>query len=198
MKKTFQILVIFLFIFLAACKRKATKTQTAATEKDTVSIHHPSDNNYMQLRSLALNIKAGDLQLTLPANETIVFGVVMDWNVSEGVVTLATFKTGDASLYFSIGGGMIGGVGHENVARASKQFVAASQNFLHLAVMKNSDNLPLKDEIQFYFLTNKGTFFVHENIAAVEQNNSALSALFTEANNVITEMRSIEENAVKQ
>lgn len=39
-------------------------------------------------------------------------------------------QTGEASLYLSLGGGVIGGGQHQNVNSAAKQFVSLAQTFL--------------------------------------------------------------------
>jgi hypothetical protein len=74
---------------------------------DSVKIHDPKDNLFEVLRKQAFDITPLQLELTL--NGTEIYGVIMDWDLGNGIMTLVTYKTGDASMYLSSGGGVIGG-----------------------------------------------------------------------------------------
>jgi len=54
----------------------------------------------------------------------------MDWDLGDGIATFISFSTGDASMYLSSGGGLIGGGHHENVSVAAKTFVDKAQQYL--------------------------------------------------------------------
>src|ERR1019366_9173679 len=68
-----------------------------------------SGDTYEQLRNLAVNVTPAQLKLAIPESTTLVYGVVMDWNLNESVMTLAAYITGAASLYLSSGEGINGG-----------------------------------------------------------------------------------------
>ncbi len=61
----------------------------------------PPAEIYQGLRKLALEVSASELGLKLEPNSAEPYGVLMEMNLSEGVATLTSFATGDASLYFS-------------------------------------------------------------------------------------------------
>jgi hypothetical protein len=98
-------------------KNKNTASQKSVSaeqeQKDSTTKQQDKDNPYEGLRNMALNITADQLKLTLPVDQTRVYGIVMDWDLGEGVATFISLETGDASMYLSNGGGMIGGSGHE-------------------------------------------------------------------------------------
>lgn len=68
--------------------------------------------------------------LTLPTDDTVVYGIIMDWKIGGATATTVAYQTGDASLYLSPGAGVIGGGQHQNVNSAAKQFVNLAQTFI--------------------------------------------------------------------
>jgi len=88
-----------------------------------------SDNRYPGLRTQAINVTAEQLQLQLD-NDNDLFGIVMDWNMGDAIVTVVSYKTGDASVYLSTGQAFIGGYAHETVIKAAKQFVIIGERYL--------------------------------------------------------------------
>jgi len=153
----------------------------------------PQENMYDEMRQMSLNITPDQLELKLPSNKTVVYGIVLDWNMGVNVVTLVSFQTGDASIYLSSGGAVIGGVNHESVYQAAKNLVADAQNFLSPASETEKTPLPKLDQVKFYFLTNKGKYVASERMKNFENNTSPLLDLFISANVVITELRELAE-----
>jgi hypothetical protein len=188
-----------LIFYLTSCKNKQPSTQTnTQSTGDTLKVHKLSENRYQDLRSMALNVTPEQLQLSLPAGQTKVFGVVMDWDMGETVATFISFETGDASMYLSSGAGVIGGSGHENVVNAAKLFVAKAQSYLDKASKTDTTPLPDKDCVRFYFLTNKGKFIAQEQLKNLDNKTSIWFPLFEEGNKVITELRLTEEKMKQQ
>jgi hypothetical protein len=159
--------------------------------KTKIAADKPDSNIYPNLRAEALNATAERLDLTLPNDKTIVYGVVMDWDLDGGTASLVAFQTGDASIYFSYGGGIIGGGFHENVKKAALAFIDKSQNYLSKAAPADATPLPGANGVKFYFLTNKGKFAAQEKLENFENRSSRWLELFEEANKVITELRLI-------
>ncbi|MFZ1528251.1 MAG: hypothetical protein WAT19_05860, partial [Ferruginibacter sp.] len=186
------ILSVGIVFYLTSCENKQNSKQGdnyVSKSSDTVKVHTVPDNRFLDLRNMALNVTPEQLQLSLPTDQTKVFGVVMDWDLGDGTMTLITYQTGDASMYLSSGGGVIGGGQHESVSKASKEFVSMAQNYLAKSSKADTTTLPEKDCFKFYFLTNKGKFVAQENIGNIENKTSKWLSLFENANNVITELR---------
>lgn len=177
----------FIFVLISRKSR-----QTAPPTSENIEVNEPAENPYQDMRNLALTVTPEQLELTIPPDETKVFGVVMDWSLSGAVATFASFETGDASMYLSSGGIMIGGIGHENVVSAAKAFVTKAQLYLDEAEKVDTTPLPDKDCVRFYFLTNKGRFSAQENIRNFENESSKWLPLFEEGNKVITELRNVD------
>jgi hypothetical protein len=117
----------------------------------------------------------------------------MDWEIRGTIASTVAYQTGDASLYLSSGGGVIGGGQHQNVNSASKQFVSLAQTFLDKTTKTEATSLPVTDEVKFYLLTNKGIFAGQETMKNFENNTSAWLKLFEAGNNVLTELRKTSE-----
>ena len=113
----------------------------------------------------------------------------MDWDVGEGIATVVAFQSGDASVYLSSGGGVIGGSGHDNVKTAAIRFVNEAQKYLGNTKPTDTTPLPGKDMVNFYFLTNKGKYVGQEAMANFENSTSKWLELFNEANNLMSEVR---------
>ncbi len=156
---------------------------------DKPSVHRTQENMFEGLRNRAFATTPTDLELRLPADETIVYGIVMDWEMGGATATTVSFQTGDASLYLSSGGGVIGGGQHQNVSEAAKQFVAVAQHFLQHTTETETASLPAADEIKFYLLTNKGLFAGQEQMENFENNSSSWIPLFKSGNDVLTALR---------
>lgn len=188
MKMIYLILAILLIGLAYFFISKKTNEETSQTKVD------PNNNPYKDLRNLALNATAEQLQLKLTDNKVEIYGVIMDWDLEEGTATLISFSTGDASLYLSSGGGYIGSGGYDNVKTAINSLIAISEKHLNKATLSETTELPEKNGLTFYFLTNKGKYRATEKMANIENESSSWLDLFNEANKLITEIRVVSEN----
>src|ERR1700683_482132 len=81
-------------------------------------------NPYEDLKRLAYSTTYEQLHLPEAGGKEILYGVLMDWDYEgKAIITLVSFRTGDASLYFSTGAVIIGGGQHAEVAETSKAFI---------------------------------------------------------------------------
>ena len=198
MKMTFIIISLILigglFLYLVSCKSKTSSNSISGTNQlsaDTTKQTKvdPNNNPYEDLRDLAFGATQEQIGVNIPADETKIYGVIMDWDVGDGIVTVVAFQSGDASVYLSSGGGVIGGSGHENVKTAAKHLVNEAQKYLSITKRTDTTPLPGKDMVNFYFLTNKGKYVGQEAMSNFENSSSKWLELFNEANNLMTEVR---------
>lgn len=157
-------------------------------------VRQTKENAYEELRNIAFTVTPEQLGLLFPADKTIVYGIVMDWEMGGATATTVAYQTGDASLYLSSGGGVIGGGQYQNVNNASKQFISLAQTFLDKVVKVDKTSLPTTNEIKFYFLTNNGVYVGKEQIKNFENNSSLWLKLFEEGNNILSELRKISDS----
>ena len=160
-----------LVFYLTSCGNKS-----AANDKELIpdqnttkpKVHQTKENAFEGLRNMAFTVTPDQLGLKLATDKTVVYGVVMDWEMGGATATTVSYQTGDASLYLSSGGGVIGGGQHENVNSAAKRFVTLAQTFIDKTTKTETTPLPSTDEVKFYLLTNKGIFVGQEKMKNFE------------------------------
>ncbi|MBY8961356.1 hypothetical protein KJK34_01175 [Flavobacterium sp. D11R37] len=151
-------------------------------------------NKYNALRQQAFTVTTENLGITLK-DSLEVYGLIMDWGIDDEVATVVSYASGDASLYLSSGGGIIGGGSHENIDVAAKGLVYEANHYL-----KGNDTtvekfaLPGKDEVFFYFITQKGVYMKHDNMTNLENRTSEVQFLFDKGNIVLEQLRLIGDN----
>jgi len=185
----FAILFVCIFVYAYRRGNKSQNNVIAASSKDGVR-NNTQDNAYNGLRKQAIEITAGQLGLHLPDNQLTVYGIVMDIGMSQGVATLIAYKTGDASLYLSTGGGIIGGGKYKAVIEAAQLFINAGQEFLKRANKAENTTVATKDTVKFYLLTNRGVYLLVEEIKKFDNNSSIYNSLFADGNLLLTQLRS--------
>ncbi|MFN3341176.1 MAG: hypothetical protein ACK40M_00665 [Flavobacteriales bacterium] len=154
-------------------------------------------NPYENLRNQALNMDHKTLGIQIGFDEERPFGVVMDWYVGNGVATLACFSTGDASLYFSGGTTMIGGIGIPAVKELAPQYVMNAAKVIPLCSKVNAFPPPDPQTVKFYILTNKGKYAGSESMAQFQTGQSSWFPLFIDANTIMAELRKKHEGQPK-
>ena len=143
---------------------------------------------YMQLRDQALKVSADSLQV-----RDEVFGVVMETAYPEAIATLVSLADGTTSLYFSTGGGVIG-AGHDaGPAAASRLFASTAASHTRDLTVATSTPLPKVGYTRFYVLTQHGTLTAEAKEQDLGEGRHALSPLFYAGQDVITEIRKVEE-----
>lgn len=196
MKQTYLIIGFLiaggLVFYLTSCQNKSKATEKQIrTDNDSANRkeYHTKTNTFNDLRAMAFSTTPEQLQLSLPADKTIVYGIIMDWEMGGATATIVSYQSGDASMYLSSGGGIIGGGQHQNVNRAARQFVSLGQAYLDKAIKTETTDLPTTDQVKFYLLTNKGKFAGQDNMKNFENNSSEWLKLFEEGNKVLTQLR---------
>lgn len=166
---------------------------TNPTQIESEKTIQTDENAFDGLRNMAFTATPEQLGLSLPTVGTFVYGVIMDWEMGGATASTVAYQTGDASLYLSSGGGVIGGGQHQKVKNAAIQFVSLAQTFLDNTIKTETTPLPSTNEVKFYLLTNKGVFVGQEQMKNFENNSSSWLKLFEEGNNVLTELRKVSE-----
>ena len=145
------------------------------------------------LRSMLLNLKPNQIGLNKDNYPYEVFAVAMETGVPTGSYMLSAIADGSTSLYFSNGGGIIGGGEHEKVREASLYLLSGAEHFKNKTKATSSFPKPNDGEVIFYFITFNGVKSYHANEIDLGGKKDELSGLFYAAHNVITELRNTEE-----
>ena len=200
MKMTYIIIGVILggiVYYLTSCGNNSPanhKQKISDQDTNQSKERQTNENPFFELRNMAFTATPEQLGLSLPTDKTVVYGIIMDWELGDGTATTVAYQSGDASLYLSSGGGVIGGGQHQNVSSAAKQFISLAQAFLDKATKTETTSLPGPNEVNFYLLTNKGIFVGKEIMKNFENGSSLWLNLFEEGNVVLTELHKISEH----
>jgi hypothetical protein len=148
----------------------------------------PTDAMAMALREQALALKPGDINMVLPAEPLAVYGVVIDMTLTDGTATLVALASGDASIYFDAGGGMLSGGSNSTVATAAKGLVALAQADLG-QFQPAKTGIPPRGDARITVLTTQGPRTVTAREQALGDGSHKLSNIYYKANEVVTALR---------
>lgn len=149
---------------------------------------YPQADTYRDLRNQILTLRPQSLGMAGASQGPL--AVLMETGFPEAVATLVCVADGSASLYFSNGGGIIGGGEHEAVSIPARSFIASARAFQD--AFKPTTDYPLPDNgsVRFYMVTASG---VHAAKQLVEDDlgnmRERLSPLFHRGHDVITAIR---------
>jgi ankyrin repeat protein len=128
---------------------------------------------------------------TAGADEPVL--VVMDMVFTDAVVSVMSSTSGDASLYFSNGGAMLGGIGHENVCTAATAFVQEVARHRDQFTVVTDYAYPAGSNVRFFLRTPKAVYMAEAPRESLVNGQSALAAAFLRGQDVITQFRKISE-----
>jgi len=122
-----------------------------------------------------------------------VWGVLMETGYPEAAATLVALADGTASLYFSSGGGVIGGGPHPSVNAAARHLVEVSAR--HASELSPTTKFPLPDtgDVTFYVLTTNGVLQGGAREEILGNGGHSLSEMFLAAHDVIAGLREVTE-----
>lgn len=148
----------------------------------------PSDT-YLALREVAFSTHSEDVEVQAKPGEERAYGVIVEfWRRGE-IVTVVAFASGDASLYFSRGGGMIGGRREPLVASAAGSLVADAQVQLADVPLVKAYPAPAPGSVTVYMLTTAGLRGAQAAEADIAAADHRLNPLFVRAQAVVSEFR---------
>src|SRR5205814_858338 len=111
--------------------------------------------------------------------------------MENGTAAVISASTGDASIYLTTGGGIIGGVGHERSSRAAIAFVREAG--AHLSRLESVSSFPYPEpgHIIFYIRTANGVFAEYRMEDALASRRDDLWPLFYAGQVVVSELRRV-------
>jgi hypothetical protein len=175
-------------------QKEDKKAAPAAPTRREPKVEDAPEVKYRKLRLAALETTPEDRGLTAEPGKP--FGALMEIGMSS-VVTLICFADGDASLYYASGGGMIGGSAHENVRKSAQWFVALARKALPKMTRTDAFPAPEPDMVRFYVLTPQGVFTTETDRESLADPASELSTLYFSGQEVVTQMREVQELKAK-
>lgn len=153
----------------------------------------PAAEVYLSLRDQIFTLDPASVGITAVPGGLSTWGCLMETGYPNGTATLVCLADGTTSLYTSSGGGIIGGGMHESVVLETQKLLQVTDD--HLAEMSGSvsQQLPAAGHTTIRALTHDGprTFEALED--DLGERRSALSPVFYAAQDVITQLRLIDE-----
>lgn len=150
-------------------------------------------NSAMAMREMRLQMLTTPAdELGVPANgdRSVVYGVIMEFSIDdEDTATVVSLVDGNASLYTTVGFGVIGGFAHEDVRAAVTELVQTAESYHNDAIPTVEYPYPAPDRVKFYLLTYGGTTVIDTDLASLEAGTSTYCELFDLGQNVLTELR---------
>jgi hypothetical protein len=183
--------LIGVFVFMQWKKKQAARPAKGPSGPAKPNRARTAEEIYMDLRRKALATTPQNLGRDPKSTEP--YGLLMEMGIQISVVTLVCFADGDANVYHKTGGGMIGGSSHESVRKTAKAFIDLAPKALPKMIKTADFPLPGPDRVRFYALTPQGVFTTETNRQALADPRSDLGALFYAGQEVVAEMRQVQE-----
>ena len=143
-----------------------------------------SADHYRMTREIALHIHMPSLM-----NEPVQV-VLMDWNIGNRTASVVATADGTASLYFSNGGGFIGGSQrYPAIREAALDAIQTAAKLLPLFEQTETTDLPTRGEVAFYLNTKTGTFRATATEEQLRVGKSAIGPLGGAMQKIVTEYR---------
>jgi len=155
----------------------------------------PGAGAYQHLRSQALTIDRAAAGIPAPSPDAPVWGLLMDMGFPNGTATLFTLADGTTSLYYSSGGGVLGGHDHEAVRLANAALLTQANRLVARMTPTSTFPLPAAGTTTFYARTDSGIVVGGGADEDLGRDRHDLSELFRSGHAVLTELRLICERA---
>jgi len=190
------IVLAAVYFYMRWKKKQAEKAEMAPPpgangRPRAVKPKETAEEAYMKMRQRAF--ETTPMNIGIAAQGTEPYGIVMEMGIQISMMTLVCFADGDASVYYKNGGGMVGGISHESVRKAAKAFIALAPNAVAKMIRTTTYPLPGPDRVRFYILTPQAVFTTETNRQALTNPKSDLGALFYAGQEVVAQMRQVQE-----
>jgi hypothetical protein len=153
-------------------------------------------NTYHTLRDQILSLKRPQSNSLADDKQSDPWAVVMDWGVPTGVATVVAVSDGTASIYYSSGGGSIGGgYARPAIREAALHAVSIAGKFLDHMQITDSFPLPEPGGVVFYILTERGVFMAKAAVELLSKNLHPLAELGNDMQAIITEYRILDSSS---
>jgi hypothetical protein len=144
---------------------------------------------FAQLRTLWLSTDPSKLGLRPTPMLSHVWGAALEFRLGETVVFLAAVAEGSVSMYFSNGGGIIGGGQHATVRAAGQRLLEAVETSLPQFEPRESFEPVRQERASFIVQTYQGKLGADAPEADVRGGTHPLSGCYAAAQDMITQLR---------
>jgi len=182
-------------LILAAVAFVLVFSVVGCAKETSVSTSSPSspESAGVGLRQMVLTATADDLGFAPDADYPVVFGVLIDVPPADQVATILALRDGTASLYTTADFEILGGQAHESVRRAGEICVKTAGGHVRSGEVVAEYPYPSGGQVFYYLLTYDGVRRLVGDEPALGQGTDPTLELFSAAQDVLTELRSVTE-----
>ncbi len=155
----------------------------------------PNGNPYAGLRETALAVTREQLGLPKPEHPESPWGVVMEIGMDQATVSIVAFAEGSASIYFSTGGGYIGGGQHPPIHAAALALVKAGAPRSSEFKRVSEASRPVGGQVCFHLRTDAGLYSAKAAESELQAGRHPLSKLYAAGQDLITQYRLWDQKA---
>jgi hypothetical protein len=127
----------------------------------------------------------GDSESDREASGLAVHGVVIEIGTRERVIFVFGLRDGTASVYWSSGGGLVGGRDHPHINSAAKALVAAARDIVEMVPRVDESPLPQPGRVRVSILTSDGIRAGEDDEASLMAGRGVLYPLFLRGNDIV-------------
>jgi hypothetical protein len=150
-------------------------------------------DRYLALREVAFSTHPEDVEVQITPGKEQVYGVIVEYQTDDALVTVTAFASGDASYYRSTGGGKIGGRREPTVAGAARALVALAQvQLADLPAVKDYPT-PKPGNVRIYALTTTGLRSAEEVREDIQDPQDRLAGLFAGGRKIVSEFQAADQ-----
>jgi hypothetical protein len=154
---------------------------------------YPTQDTYLGLRRMVLNLKLSELRPSPQWPSGKPFAVLMDWPVTRAIATTVAVADGTASIYFSSGGGMLGGgQGHKAIRDAAFHALRVAAELGPQMQPTTEYPLPSEGFCSFYGVTDDRVLTASASVEELRTHRHALSQLGDAMQMIIAQYRILE------
>jgi hypothetical protein len=148
---------------------------------------------YHTLRNKLLLLNPQEVDISATFEHPNIWGVMMESNYPEAIVTLAALVDGTTSLYFSTGGGILGSGNHPTVGSAARHMTNVAEMALEFTQPVKEYPPPEPGHIRFYLLTFRGIHSSECPETELQRGKHTLSALYAAGQALLTQVHLVSE-----
>jgi len=193
-----RLVIIIVAVVVVAAIWFVTKShaQSGAASKPEGKPPEPKQA-YLGLRKTMLDGPRTKFGLPPTSKPIEPWGVLMDWGVNNGVATVVATSDGSASVYFTSGGGYIGGKGQEPIRRAAQRAVEVARTVQLPSLPTREFPVPETGGVYFYFLADAGVVAFRTSVQELNSPVHPLRKIGDAMQEVITQYRLWDEGGRK-
>ena len=153
---------------------------------------------YMEMRGQMFRLDPEKVGIKKGDQQTNVWGVITEFTLDGGYVTMVSLANGRTYMYFSSGSGILGAGDYSMVSIASAELVKTAERYISQMKLTTEYPFPSPGHTRFYLLTYSGLYTqeVSENIM-LDERTHPLYGIYAFTQNVITQIRIISSRGKK-